>query len=520
MRAARQAINYPGRTRVFLPSGDGAGCGCLMTKVSIHTSVGDHLAFIRPGMVFLLLMLLMQVSHLDAAPPISQVERMGGTGAPVLLAAIDGEATGGATDQEWASVVKEHKSGLLAGGAVLGSIILFSALILVFMVRRTRQLHGTPGAEATRRGGSFIPSMREAKVLSKVRGSKAFPVTPEGKPARSGDTTRLTLEEELAAVEDETPGDAPIPPLRTPLEAGIWAVITAWICLVAGLGLMVWSPGSFAACAPLFLIAVLLAVTAMAQRLVLQGSLVLAALYLAVPAVWLTQYLGSEEDIAGAPHYAVEASQTSAPNPTSDPVADAKNLDAQREALLKAKPGTSGTSTPPLQTGAPPAVWKQVIPANKTTSASQNQTTQGQNLPPIPPAEADESPLPAMRVPGLPPAPPRKAGALFSYRARLSHADHLDQNGVDLRKSPQTTFGDLLLQERLHVHQLKKRDPEDTVDTEFATLPLAAYRALFIGKEVKLPKNVLLFQLLGDDIIVDVQVFREFLDVQMVSVRE
>jgi hypothetical protein len=236
--------------------------------------------------------------------------------------------------------------------------------------------------------------------------------------------------------------------------------------------------------------------------------------------VWITQYLGSEEDIAGAQRYAADGAQTSAPNPTGDPAADTRKLHAQQEALLKAKPGTSGPSTPPLQPGAPPSVWKQITPANKASSASQNQTTQDQNLPPVLPAEASEPLLPAMRVPGLPPPPPKMAGALFSYRARLSHADHLDRNGVDLRKSPQTTFGDILLQERVYVHQFKKRDPEDTVDAEFATLPFGAYRALFIGKEVKLPRNVLLFQLLGDDIIVDVQVFRDYLDVQMVSTRE
>ncbi|WP_206026448.1 hypothetical protein [Roseimicrobium sp. ORNL1] len=485
----------------------------MMTKVSIHTNVTDRLALIRPGiMAFLLLVMLMAASHLEAAPPILPQERTASSGPLVLLAAIDGETAEGASDQEWTSVVKEHKSGLLAGGAVLGGIILFSALILAFMVRRVRQLHGTPAAESGRRGAAFIPSMREAKVLSKARGAKAFPVTPEGKPARSGDTTRLTLEEELASVEDETP-DAPMPPLRTPLGAGIWAVVVAWICLVVGLGLMIQSPGSLAVCAPLFLIAVLLAVTAMAQRLVLHGSLVLAALYLAVPAVWITQYLGSEEDVTESQRHAASGAQTSTRNPTSDPAADARKLYAQQEALLKSKPGTSGGRTPSLQAGAPPAVWKQITPANKTS-------VEGQNLPPILPAEANEQLLPAMRVPGLPPAPPKMAGALFSYRARLGHADHLDPNGVDLRNSPQTTFGDILLQERLHVHQFNKRDPEDSVDAEFATLPLAAYRALFIGKEVKLPRNVLLFQLLKDDIIVDVQVFRDFLDVQVVSTRE
>lgn len=503
MRAARPTISHIGRTRVFLPTGHGAGCECLMTKVSIHTSLKDRLAFIRPAMMaFLLLvmLILMPASHLNAAPRLSQMEGLTGSGPLVLLAAIDSEVTQDAGNQEWTSVVKEHKSSLLAGGAVLGGIMLFSAIILVFMVRRARQLHGTPAAETARRGAAFIPSMREAKVLSKVRGSKAFPVMPEGRPARSGDTTRLTIEEELAAVEDESPG-TPIPPLRTPLGAGIWAVIAAWICLVVGLGLMIRSPGSLAACAPLLLVAVLLAVTAMAQRLVLHGSLVLAALYLAVPAVWLTQYLGSEEDVAATRRNAMEGAGTNSLNPTRDPAADMRDLYARQEALLKAKSGASGSGAPSLQKGAPPSVWKQITPAKKTPAA-------------------DEPLLPAMRVPGLPPAPPKMAGALFSYRARLSHADHLDQNGVDLRKSPQTTFGEILLQERLHVHQYKKRDPEDTVDAEFATLPLAAYRALFIGKEIKLPKNVLLFQLLEDDIIVDVQVFRDFLDVQVVSTRE
>lgn len=292
----------------------------------------------------------------------------------------------------------------------------------------------------------------------------------------------------------------------------MWAVIAAWICLVAGLGLMVGSPGSFAVCAPLFLLAVLLAVTAMVQRLVLHGSLVLAALYLAVPAVWLTQYFGSEEDVTRAQRYVADGSPTNTPNPTGDPIVGAGDPLAQQEALLKSKPATSS--------GAPPSVWKQITPPSKSSAASQDQATRGQNLPPILPAETSDAPLPAMRVPGLPPPPPKMRGALFSYRARLSHADHFDHNGADLRDSPQTTFGDILLQERLHVHQLKKRDPEDTVDTEFAIRPLGAYRALFVGKEVRMPKNLLLFQLLSDDIIVDVQVFRDFLDVQMVSTRE
>jgi hypothetical protein len=130
---------------------------------------------------------------------------------------------------------------------------------------------------------------------------------------------------------------------------------------------------------------------------------------------------------------------------------------------------------------------------------------------------ADASMSSAAPAPKLPPPPEKAAGSLFAYRARLSRADHLNQDGTDLRTLARTKFADILLQERLHVHQNARRDPEDTVDEAFGTHPLQQYRSLLEGKPIRMPTSVSLIHLLKDDIIVDVQVFENFVQVDPVT---
>lgn len=119
----------------------------------------------------------------------------------------------------------------------------------------------------------------------------------------------------------------------------------------------------------------------------------------------------------------------------------------------------------------------------------------------------------------LPPLPVKAKGALFSYRARLSRGDHVNQNGIDLRTLARTKFSEILLQERLHVHQSARRDPEDSVDEEFKSRPLPEYRSLLEGKPLRMPSDVSLIQLLKDDVILDVQVFEDFIQVDPVTAR-
>jgi hypothetical protein len=260
---------------------------------------------------------------------------------------------------------------------------------------------------------------------------------------------------------------------------------------VVGLAIMILAPGSYAVCVPVFLIAVLLAVTAMTRHLVLHGSLVLAALYLSVAVVWLVQRSGSDAETREAKKLA----------------ANARSAESQ-----KLSSATTRSSEAPVGRWAPPSVWKQVKPEEKTLPP---------NTGPLPtppaPSSAAATPPPAMLLPDMPPLPAKADAALIAYRARLSHADHLDQNGADLRNAASTTFGEILLQERVHVHQRGQRDPEDTVDAEFGSFAFQDYRALFERKPLKLPAKVLLYQLLKDDVIVDVQVFAEFIRVDLVS---
>jgi hypothetical protein len=141
-------------------------------------------------------------------------------------------------------------------------------------------------------------------------------------------------------------------------------------------------------------------------------------------------------------------------------------------------------------------------------------------LPPLPPSTAPPqkptTPPAASPLPSLPPRPARMEGAILSYRARLSRSDHLNDQGIDLRTLTRTKFSEILLQERLHVHQGTKQDAEDSVDEEFAVRPFPEYRALFERKPLRMPSDVSLIQLLKDDVIVDVQVFDQFIQVDPV----
>jgi hypothetical protein len=111
-------------------------------------------------------------------------------------------------------------------------------------------------------------------------------------------------------------------------------------------------------------------------------------------------------------------------------------------------------------------------------------------------------------------------GCILYYRARLSHADYLNEQGLDLRTLARTKFSEVLLQERLHLHQSAQQDPEDSVDEEFTARPLPEYRALFERKPLRMPADVSLLQLLKDDVIVDVQVFEKFIQVDPVTVQQ
>jgi hypothetical protein len=53
---------------------------------------------------------------------------------------------------------------------------------------------------------------------------------------------------------------------------------------------------------------------------------------------------------------------------------------------------------------------------------------------------------------------------LFTYRARLSLADHFNSKGRDLRKVPNIKVGDILLQDRVNFYQLHGGDAEDQPD--------------------------------------------------------
>jgi hypothetical protein len=261
-------------------------------------------------------------------------------------------------------------------------------------------------------------------------------------------------------------------------------VLTAWGCLIAGLGTLARDAEHYAVSVPLLMIAFLLAVMAMAQRRVLHGSLILASLYLAAPAVWLVHRVGSETRLENT---VVHTAAASHPQPRRD-----------GQDLLSA----NAPSPPPVDANLPEAP-KLLIPDDDA-------------LPP--PTTAAAAPAPSKApAPVLPPPPAKTANSLFTYRARLSRADHLNQDGVDLRTLARTKFNDVLLQERLHVHQNARRDPEDTVDEAFGARPLEEYRTLLEGKPIRMPSSVSLIQLLKDDVIVDVQVFEKYVQVDPVT---
>ncbi|MEZ0273455.1 MAG: hypothetical protein ACAH88_01010 [Roseimicrobium sp.] len=401
---------------------------------------------------------------------------------------------------------ENHKEALLVGAGVLVAVMLISAVILVFIVRRMKRRHDA-GAQGTVLPGSAPrSSVAGPSRLESIRGARAFPGrTAEGStspPARSGDTARLTAHEEPLSTKRGR--EAPSPPLQAPPRGSIGTIVAAWGCLIAGLCLMMGTPGSYAICIPLFLIAFLLAVMAMTQGRILHGSLMLAVLYLAVPGVWLAQHLGRDEEKGSL------AAQAQVGPKASKSAGIAEQPETSVPVPSPSAPPAVGPD--PYSSEPNPAMPRLLVPDDSALPSLTPSTTL--------PAQPKEAVVPSLPVANLPPLPPKAEGALFSYRARLSHADHINESGTDLRTLARTKFSEILLQERLHVHQGARREPEDSVDGEFEVRPLPEYRSLFEGKPLRLPKSISLIELLKDDVIVDIQVFEKFIQVDPVSVRQ
>jgi hypothetical protein len=455
-----------------------------------------NVVLVRLARIISLLMVLATCSRLEAGV-LSAAET------PVDSARGFGEVQERA--QDWQSFFENHKDGLIAGAGALAGIILISAMILVFIVRRTKSRHGAgaAGIGMVRPGSASHQSLAEPASPGAMRGARAFPRgTAEGpmRPARSGDTARLTVGEmpSLKKPDAEVPS-AP----RIPQMGSMRTVFAAWTCMVVGLGIMMRSPGSYAISVPLFLIAFLLAVMAMTQRLILYGSLTLAVLYLAVPAVWLVQHVGkNSETDAMAAQAQTDSKSSKSVTTTDERSATSAPVPSPAAPVAGADPPASNPAMPRLLIPEDDA-----LPPLPSSSAAQ----------PVQPKEAAAAPKPPLV---LPPLPAKADGALFSYRARLSHADHINPSGTDLRTLARTKFSEILLQERLHVHQGAQRDPEDTVDAGFDAHPLPEYRSLFEGKPLRMPSNVSLIQMLKDDVILDVQVFEKFIQVDPVSAQQ
>lgn len=378
-----------------------------------------------------------------------------------LASAPDSEAE----TVSWENLAGEHQQELLVGAAILLGIVLLSATILAILVRHLKR----------KRESNSLPVRTEPASAGRPgvqRGARAFPKPGAGgfeKPAASGDTTRLTPEVRSSSAERRNNQVEP----HGLQGRELMIVLAAWGCLIAGVGIMVRNADNYAVCVPVLLMAFLLAVMAMAQRLVLHGSLILVALYVAAPTVWMVHRLGPK-----APEQSIvlhTPMSLPAQNVPSAVSTDAKSPETPMLLL-------------PEDDALPPSTAAVAAPRSSATPA-----------------------------PKLPPPPVKAANSLLAYRARLSRADHLNQDGVDLRTLARTKFNDILVQERLHVHQHARRDPEDTVDEAFGTGPVEEYRTLLEGKPIRMPSSVSLIHLLKDDIIVDVQVFEQFVQVDPVT---
>ncbi|RBP46195.1 hypothetical protein DES53_102581 [Roseimicrobium gellanilyticum] len=387
----------------------------------------------------------------------------------------------------WEKLTSAYHHELLLGAGLLAGVVLLSAIILVFLVRPLKRRQES---DLDRMRTSTQPELGRSGLAGNRRGARAFPHRSAGgleKPAASGDTTRLTPEGQSLSSHRRGESEGP----RGLHGRELMIVLAAWSCLIAGLGTMTRDAENYAVSIPLLMIAFLLAVMAMAQRLVLHGSLLLASLYLAAPAIWVVHRMNNdaaqENAMVRSPAKLQKQSRQDGPVPSADTSPPATVADATSP---EAKPQEAPRLLIPEDDALP-------APIAATASAK----------PPKAPA-----PLPA-----LPPIPTKAADSLFAYRAKLSRADHMNQDGVDLRTLARTKFNDVLLQERLHVHQNAKRDPEDTVDEAFGAHPLEEYRSLLEGKPIRMPSSVSLIQLLKDDVIVDVQVFEKFVQVDPVT---
>lgn len=403
---------------------------------------------------------------------------------PQVQAGSDAVAGPSDLPESWWHLLHSHQSELLVGAAVLAGIVVLTATILTFLVRHhNRRRASFPG------GREPSPALANAGTSSSRRssarpGARAFPPQSTGglgKPAASGDTTRLTPEGQSPPTEHWKEEQVP----HGLQGRELMIVLAAWACLIAGLALMARNADNYAVCMPVLLVAFLLAVMAMAQRLVLHGSLILVVLYVAAPVVWLVHRMNPEP-------------------PQDTLVARSSSIPPQP---MQAGPGllTPNVPTPAAAADAIiPEPPKLLIPEDDALPA---------------PSAAVSAPKASMAPPlVLPPPPARAPDSLFAYRARLNRADYLNQDGVDLRTLARTKFNDILMQERLHVHQNGRRDPEDTVDEAFGEHPLPEYRSLFAGKPIRMPSSVSLIQLVKrDDVIVDVQVFPSFIQVDPVT---
>jgi hypothetical protein len=204
---------------------------------------------------------------------------------PPLQAEFISSPDSEAKAESWENLANEHQLELFVGVAIFLGIVLLSAIILAILVRHLKRRREANSPPARTEPPSSVRSGQR-------RGARAFPKQGSGgldKPAVSGDTTRLTPAGRAPSLSEYRKEKEEPHGLR---GREFMIVLAAWGCLLAGLAIMARNADHYAVCVPVLLIAFLLAVMAMAQRLVLHGSLILAALYLAVPAVWLVQRLG------------------------------------------------------------------------------------------------------------------------------------------------------------------------------------------------------------------------------------
>ena len=110
------------------------------------------------------------------------------------------------------------------------------------------------------------------------------------------------------------------------------------------------------------------------------------------------------------------------------------------------------------------------------TISNQGPAVQPRPSQPSPTPEASPSQTPTQTQ--VPPT------VLFTYRARLSVADHFNSKGRDLRKVPNIKVGDILLQDRVNFYQLRRGDAEDQPDPYYPRMSFKHYRALFGDKPV------------------------------------